>query len=100
MTDDVSAHRAWYARDLGLRAPIQRNRAIIDAFAAVPRERFLGKGPWRLMPDARPDQPFMTPDDNPAWLYHDVLVSIDAARDLNNGMPSFSAKNFDHLDLK
>jgi protein-L-isoaspartate(D-aspartate) O-methyltransferase len=100
MTDNVTARRAWYAEDLGLRAPIRRNRAIIDAFGRVPRERFLGAGPWRLLPDTRPDLPFTTPNDDPAWLYHDVLVTIDAARGLNNGMPSFWAKNFDHLDLK
>jgi len=100
MTHDVSAHRTWYARDLGLRVPIRRNLAIIEAFAAVPRERFLGKGPWRIMSEVRPDLPFLTPDDNPAWLYHDVLVSIDAARGLNNGMPSFWAGNFDALDVK
>jgi len=99
MTTSLAAHRAWYAQDLGLRAPIRRNPAIIDAFARVPRERFLGPGPWRLLPDTRPDLPFTTPDDNPAWLCHDVLVTIDVARGLNNGMPSFWAKNFDHLDL-
>jgi protein-L-isoaspartate(D-aspartate) O-methyltransferase len=52
------------------------------------------------MSEVRPDLPFVTPDDNPAWLYHDVLVSIDAARGLNNGMPSFWAGNFDALDVK
>ncbi len=101
MTADLAARRAWYAQDLALRAPIRRNPAIIDAFATVPREKFLGPGPWRLMPDARPDLPFTVPADaDPGWLYHDVLVTIDLSRNLNNGMPSFWAKNFDHLDLK
>jgi protein-L-isoaspartate(D-aspartate) O-methyltransferase len=66
----------------------------------VPREKFLGPGPWRLLPDIRPDLPFTTPNDDPAWLYHDVLVTIDPARGLNNGMPSFWAGNLDQLDLK
>jgi len=101
MSVDLAARRAWYAQDLSLRAPIQRNQAITDAFATVPREKFLGPAPWRLMADARPDLPFTTtPDADPGWLYHDVLVSIDLTRNLNNGMPSFWAKNFDHLDLK
>jgi protein-L-isoaspartate(D-aspartate) O-methyltransferase len=101
MSADLVARRAWYAQDLALRAPIRRNPAITEAFAAVPREKFLGPGPWRLMPDARPDMPFTTaPDTDPAWLYHDVLVTIDLSRNLNNGMPSFWAKNFDNLDLK
>jgi protein-L-isoaspartate(D-aspartate) O-methyltransferase len=101
MTATLAERRAWYAQDLALRAPIRRNPAVTEAFAVVPREKFLGPGPWRLMPDARPDMPFTTaPDADPAWLYHDVLVTIDLSRNLNNGMPSFWAKNFDHLDLK
>ncbi len=101
MTADLAARRAWYAQDLALRAPIRRNPAITEAFSAVPRERFLGPPPWRLMSDARPDLPYtVSPDADPGWLYHDVLVSIDLSRNLNNGMPSFWAKNFDHLDLR
>ncbi len=100
MTAELAARRAWYAQDLALRAPIRRNPAVTAAFAAVPREKFLGPGPWRLLPDGHPDLPFTTPDSDPAWVYHDVLVTIDAARGLNNGMPSFWAKNLDHLDLK
>jgi protein-L-isoaspartate(D-aspartate) O-methyltransferase len=101
MAVDLAAKREWYAQDLALRAPVRHNPAITEAFAAVPREKFLGPGPWRLMPDARPDLPFTTaPGADPSWVYHDVLVSIDLSRNLNNGMPSFWAKNFDHLDLK
>jgi protein-L-isoaspartate(D-aspartate) O-methyltransferase len=97
--DDMATIRAWYAEDLRLRTPVLRNPAVVDAFAAVPRERFLGPGPWRILSDNRLDQPFETPDDAPHWLYHDVLVAIDPARSLNNGLPSFWAHNFDHLDL-
>ena len=100
MTASLAERRAWYAQDLMLRAPIRRNPAVTEAFAAVPREKFLGPGPWRLLSDVNPRLPFMSPDANPAWVYHDVLVTIDPARGLNNGMPSFWAKNFDHLDLR
>ena len=97
---DTATIRGWYAEDLRLRTPVLRNLSIVEAFAAVPRERFLGPGPWRILPDVRLDQPFLTPDDAPHWLYHDVLVAIDPARSLNNGMPSFWAHNLDHLDLQ
>jgi protein-L-isoaspartate(D-aspartate) O-methyltransferase len=98
--DDLATIRGWYAEDLRLRTPVRRNMAVVDAFAKVPRENFLGPGPWRILPDSRPDQPFVTPDDAPHWVYHDVLVSIDPERGLNNGMPSFWAHNLDHLDLR
>jgi protein-L-isoaspartate(D-aspartate) O-methyltransferase len=98
--DDLATIRGWYAEDLRLRTPVLRNISVVEAFAAVPRERFLGAGPWRILPDNRLDQPFITPDDAPHWIYHDVLVSIDPARGLNNGLPSFWAHNLDHLDLQ
>ena len=56
--DDLARIRGWYAEDLRLRTPIRRNLSVVEAFAAVPRERFLGPGPWRILPDNRLDQPF------------------------------------------
>jgi hypothetical protein len=100
MDADLAAARRWFAEDLRLRAPVKRNLEIVAAFAAVPRERFLGPGPWRIRPDKLHEPPFTTPDDQPHWLCHDVLVSIDETRGLNNGLPSFWAHNFDHLDLR
>jgi hypothetical protein len=46
MQQDLTERRRWYAQDLKLRAPVRRHMAIAEAFAAVPRERFLGPGPW------------------------------------------------------
>lgn len=100
MDDDSAAMRRWYSEDLRLRAPVRRNMNVVEAYAAVPRERFLGPGPWVIRPDLRPEDTFTTPDSEPHWLYHDVLVAIDLERKLNNGMPSFWAHNFDHLDLR
>jgi protein-L-isoaspartate(D-aspartate) O-methyltransferase len=100
MTDDA-AQRRWFADDLRLRAPVERNPAIVEAFAAVPRERFLGPPPWRLHADRFPEHAvFVTPDGAPAWVHHDVLVSIDARRALNNGLPSLWARSFDQLDWR
>jgi protein-L-isoaspartate(D-aspartate) O-methyltransferase len=97
---DIAAARRWYADDLRLRAPVRRNMAIVEAFAAVPRERFFGAPPWRVRADVFPDWLAETPDADARWLYHDVLVAIDPARHLNNGLPSFWARNFDQLDLR
>ena len=99
--DDLARIRGWYAEDLRLRTPILRNlvggrRLRRRAARKFPRARPVAH------PAGRPacDQPFTTPDDAPHWLYHDVLVAIDPARRLNNGMPSFWAHNLDHLDLQ
>jgi protein-L-isoaspartate(D-aspartate) O-methyltransferase len=98
-TATIAAARRWFAEDLRLRAPIRRNFALVEAFAAVPRERFLGDPPWRIIPDVLPRMPVAVPDHSARWVYHDVLVSIDPARTLNNGMPSLWACIFDHLTL-
>jgi protein-L-isoaspartate(D-aspartate) O-methyltransferase len=100
MSSELAAIRRWYAEGLRLRGRVQRNLAVIEAFAVVPRERFLGPGPWRILSDLHIDKPFVTPDSEPHWVCHDVLVTVDEARGLNNGMPSLWAYNFDHLDLR
>ncbi len=67
--------------------------ALRDAFARVERERFLGPPPWTTLdPQLRPEA---TTD--PADLYRDVLVVIDASRRLNNGQPSLHARLLDSL---
>jgi protein-L-isoaspartate(D-aspartate) O-methyltransferase len=43
---------------------------------------------------------YRTPDENPRWLYHNVLVSIDARKGINNGSPGLWGFLLDQLDLK
>ncbi|MCK1627301.1 methyltransferase domain-containing protein [Bradyrhizobium sp. 160] len=98
MDDTMAAARRWYAEDLRYKVQILRNPQLIEAFASVPREQFVGPAPWRIISDPYSDA-FLTSDNDPRWLYHDVLVTIDASRNLNNGMPSFWARNFEHLNI-
>lgn len=101
MVADVSAARRAYAEDLARRGPITHTPALTAAFATVPRERFLGAGPWRIIAPRRAgNEVFTTPDADPAQLYRDVLVTIDAARGINNGQPSLWARAFDRLGLR
>jgi protein-L-isoaspartate(D-aspartate) O-methyltransferase len=58
------------------------------AFAAARREAFLGPGPWPLI---HLRGYVTTPDDDPVYLYQDLLVGIIRERRLNNGRPSFHA---------
>jgi protein-L-isoaspartate(D-aspartate) O-methyltransferase len=89
--------RRKYAEMLREKAKL-RNQRLVRALAEVPREAFLGRGPW-LLTDLSLQYRY-TADDNPAHLYQDVLVSIDAARGLNNGMPSGLTRWIDALDLR
>ncbi len=69
--------------------------ALTAAFAAVPRERFAGSGPWTIFGEGL--QREITADADPRRLYRNVLIALDEAKGLNNGQPSFWAMLFDHL---
>jgi protein-L-isoaspartate(D-aspartate) O-methyltransferase len=77
---------------------VLHNEALVQAFAKVPRERFLDPGPWRVIPPGR--AAYTTTDADPRWLYYNVLVVIDEGRDLNNGEPRLWAYLFDHLYVR
>ncbi|MBV9832790.1 MAG: protein-L-isoaspartate(D-aspartate) O-methyltransferase [Alphaproteobacteria bacterium] len=98
---DVGQARAAYAEELARVGPITHAPDLTTAFATVPRERFLGPGPWRIIvPRPTGNEVFTSPDADPAQLYRDVLVTIDASRGINNGQPSLWARAFDRLGLK
>ena len=90
--------RRRYAEEFAYTAHLT-SPAVTRAFARVPRERYLGPGPWRIFqPHARTY--WTTPDADPKHLYHDVLVAIDEPRMLNNGQPSFLAFLIEALGLQ
>ena len=91
--------RAWYAEELRFTARVS-SAAVIEAFAAVPRERFVGPGPWRIRSPMNMDEYWSTKNADPRHVYHDVLIALDAVRGINNGQPSLWARLFDHLDIK
>lgn len=94
---DLDATRRAYAEEIRARAQIQ-SEVLVQGFAKVPREHFLGPGPWQVM--AALGSYTTTADADPSQLYRDVPVAIDSARFLNNGHPSSLAAWFDALDLQ
>ena len=98
----LASIRAYYADEVRVAANL-RSAALVDALASVPREDFLGPGPWAL---ATPDWRVgglayrTTADADPRHLYHNVLVAIDAERQLNNGHPATLAACLDALQMK
>jgi protein-L-isoaspartate(D-aspartate) O-methyltransferase len=94
--DEIAKRRQAYAAEITRRADAGDPR-IEAAFAAVPREDFAGPPPWRIGSGGLSGQ---TTSDDPARLYEDVLVAIDAKRRINNGQPSLHAQSIEALALK
>jgi protein-L-isoaspartate(D-aspartate) O-methyltransferase len=95
--------RRFYAQEVRWCAGIQ-TAALVEAFARVPRELFLGPAPWKI---AAPESGMpsgtgvrYTETSDPHDLYHNVLVALDASRNINNGQPSALGRWIDALDLK
>ena len=63
-------------------------REVLAAFEAIPRESFVGPPPWLVVP---PEGRFEGSTSDPAALYQDALVVLDAGKGLNNGQPSLHA---------
>ncbi|HZB55563.1 MAG TPA: methyltransferase domain-containing protein [Reyranella sp.] len=89
--------RRWFAEELRVIGHLLDER-VIDAFATVPRERFAGPGPWRILHFA--DGYWTTPDADPRRLYHNVLIALDEERRLNIGEPLLWARHFDRIGVK
>lgn len=87
--------RRWFAEDLRVSCNVT-NSAVLNAFAVVPRERFLGHGPWtvRGMFEAASYSPAGT---DSSVVYHNVSIAIDLARDLYNGQPGLIARWLEEL---
>lgn len=96
-SNDLTANRQWYAEELQWAACLRSER-LVEAFATVPREKYMGRGPWQIRKYSGGYA--RTPDANPRHLYHNVLVAIDARRGLNNGLPSFLAMLIGQLSLR
>jgi protein-L-isoaspartate(D-aspartate) O-methyltransferase len=86
---ELAVIRRAYAKQI--LAEVQINDAYLEqAFAEVPREDFLGPGPWVIPRWSGGYLP--TPSADPVYIYIDNVVQIIADRHLNNGQPSGHAK--------
>jgi protein-L-isoaspartate(D-aspartate) O-methyltransferase len=98
---ELDLRRRFFAEELEAVCKL-KSPALVDAFATVPRERFLRPGPWAVLSDAD----FMggiraraTPDADAARVYHNIAVAIDPSRQLFNGQPGTIGVWIDALDL-
>ena len=68
---------------------------VSEAFATVPRERFVGAGPWMLL-----DGDGYVATSDPASLYEDVVVALLPGKRINNGQPSLHARCLSAAQVK
>ena len=92
MADPIESARRLYAEEL-CRLNSISSPNLLAAFATVPRERFVGPGPWAIQSSGTS---WFTQDADPTHVYRDALIALDESRHLNNGQPSLWAV---HLDL-
>ena len=105
MSPNLDLRRRFFAEELEAVARL-RSARLVDAFAAVPRERFLPAGPWTVLSDSADSYMLMagirtrpTADADPARVYHNLAVAIDPERQLFNGQPGTLGVWIDTLDL-
>ena len=85
---ELAIVRRAYAKQTLAAARVTDPR-IEAAYAAVPREDYLGPGPWQIM--RMLGGYALTPDADPVYVYVDQVVGLVPERWLNNGQPSFHA---------
>ncbi|HEX3348630.1 MAG TPA: methyltransferase [Acetobacteraceae bacterium] len=94
--EEHARRRRDYARRITAGLPA-RDPRVESAFAAVPRERFLGSPPWKII---EPQSGSVIETGDLARIYDDVLVQLDIARHVNNGSPSLHALMLHHLGVR
>lgn len=84
----IEVFRRFYAEFI-VKSAGSSDQRLIDALAAVPREDFLGPGPWQVFVGSGY---IPTISDDPRLLYQDVLIGLAPERKINNGQPSLHAR--------
>jgi protein-L-isoaspartate(D-aspartate) O-methyltransferase len=98
--------RAFYSQEIRFAANLC-TPGLVEAFAHVPRENFLGPPPWLLgSAEARATSAMgmghmsYVAVEDPRELYHNVVVSLDRSKDINNGQPGSLGRWIDALELR
>jgi protein-L-isoaspartate(D-aspartate) O-methyltransferase len=93
----LELRRRFYAEEIAATANLQ-SAALVDALATVPREQFLGAGPWTVRGEADfQAPPRRTSDADPRHVYHNYAIALDEPRLLFNGAPGLLAMAIDRL---
>lgn len=88
MQEDTAQAMRRYASAIAA-APGVDDPRVVDAFSAVPREHFLGPGPWMILGR---EGYVESGTADPALLYDDIVVALAPDKRINNGQPSLHAR--------
>lgn len=88
--DELAVIRRAYAKQILALSSVADDPELEEAFAAVPRERFLGAPPWQISRAGRGYEAVASHD--PAVLYQDALFALASEKGVNNGSPSLHAR--------
>lgn len=89
MTDQtvLDEVRGFHAKLMAV-ASGSHDQRLERVFELVPREAFLGPGPWKVWVNRRYVE---TPSTNPIYVYQNGLIALDDAKGINNGEPYLHA---------
>jgi protein-L-isoaspartate(D-aspartate) O-methyltransferase len=84
--DRLAQARAEFAKDIARRLGLPEEGPVATAIGTVPRELFVGPGPWMAFGGSHSEL-----TDDPADLYQDITVALDQVKHINNGQPTLHA---------
>jgi protein-L-isoaspartate(D-aspartate) O-methyltransferase len=103
MARDTADVRREYAEAIRTESGI-RSEALLAAFARVPRERFVGKGPWYFASKeswlAGGARYLLSESADPRLVYRNLAIAFDPTSDLTNGHPGKVAAWIEALALR
>jgi protein-L-isoaspartate(D-aspartate) O-methyltransferase len=85
---DPDELRSYFAKQMS-HASKSTDPRLERIFELVPREAFLGSGPWRVQIEGRYID---TPSANLCYIYQNVLVALDESKGINSGEPLLHAR--------
>jgi len=91
---ELAIVRRAFAAQVLAAAGVEGNAALLEAFATVPREDFVGPAPWQAV---RQRAYGTVASDDPVVLYQDVNFALSPGRGVNNGSPTLHARWLDQL---
>ena len=84
----TAEHRRFYAEFI-VKSTGSTDERLVEAFATVPREDYVGAGPWPVFIGSGY---LPTISDDPGLLYQDILIGLATDRKINNGQPTLHAR--------